>query len=308
MMEMIPANGIELAVETFGEAEQKPLILIMGLASQMVAWPQPFCEMLAAKGHRVIRFDNRDCGLSTKIEAGGTPKMQLPGRGSNIPDPTPPPYTLSDMALDVVGLMDALGLERAHICGLSMGGMIAQVAALEHPHRVTSLTSMQSTIGDPDLPPPTAEALAAMIQAPPAERTAYIKASVEVFRSFSGGSTLYDESIQSEISAASFDRCFYPQGFTRQMAAIVAYGNRRNALASLDMPTLVIHGTHDTLVPPEHGRATAAAIPGAQLEMIDQLGHGIAYPGLWKKVAETIRRHTEQAAIKGEKEAGLEKQ
>jgi len=204
-MEMVSANGIELAVETFGSDGHRPLILIMGLASRLEAWPERFCEMLASNGFWVIRFDNRDIGLSTKLEGSGEPKMQLPGQKKKEHNDSPP-YTLSDMAADTAGLLDALGLKKAHICGLSMGGMIAQVLTIEHPHRVISLTSMQSTLGDPTLPPPTPEAMAAMIQAPPAQREAYIASSISVFRAFSGNSTLYDESAQAEIAAASYDR------------------------------------------------------------------------------------------------------
>jgi len=288
------ANGINIEYEQFGNPADCPLVLIMGLGSQMVLWPREFCERLAAAGHWVIRFDNRDVGLSTQLDDAGMPKIfevlaaREEGRQADVP------YLLSDMAADTVGLMDALDIDKAHICGLSMGGMIAQTIAIEHPHRVISLISMESTTGEPDLPAEP-EVAGALIKPIPAEREAYIRYMLDLFRLFAGGSDQYDEETQREMSAMSYDRSVNPAGFARQFAAVVASGGRRLALASVKVPALVIHGTADTLFPSEHGKDTADAIPGARFLLIKGLGHGTAYPGLWEEMEEAIITHTRTA-------------
>jgi len=285
------ANGIDIEYEQFGNPADRPLVLIMGLGSQMVLWPRAFCERLAAAGHWVVRFDNRDVGLSTQLDDAGMPKIfevlaaREEGRQADVP------YLLSDMAADTVGLMDALNIDKAHICGLSMGGMIAQTIAIEHPHRVISLISMESTTGEPDLPAEP-EVAGALIKPIPAEREAYIRYMLDLFRLFAGGSDQYDEETQREMSAMSYDRSVNPAGFARQFAAVVASGGRRRALASVKVPALVIHGTADTLFPSEHGKDTADAIPGARFLLIKGLGHGTAYPGLWEEMEEAIITHT----------------
>ncbi len=285
------ANGIDIEYEQFGNPADRPLVLIMGLGSQMVLWPRAFCERLAAAGHWVVRFDNRDVGLSTQLDDAGMPKIfevlaaREEGRQADVP------YLLSDMAADTVGLMDALDIDKAHICGLSMGGMIAQTIAIEHPHRVISLISMESTTGEPDLPAEP-EVAGALIKPIPAEREAYIRYMLDLFRLFAGGSDQYDEETQREMSAMSYDRSVNPAGFARQFAAVVASGGRRRALASVKVPALVIHGTADTLFPSEHGKDTADAIPGARFLLIKGLGHGTAYPGLWEEMEEAIITHT----------------
>jgi pimeloyl-ACP methyl ester carboxylesterase len=285
------ANGIDIEYEQFGNPADRPLVLIMGLGSQMVLWPRAFCERLAAAGHWVVRFDNRDVGLSTQLDDAGMPKIfevlaaREEGRQADVP------YLLSDRAADTVGLMDALDIDKAHICGLSMGGMIAQTIAIEHPHRVISLISMESTTGEPDLPAEP-EVAGALIKPIPAEREAYIRYMLDLFRLFAGGSDQYDEETQREMSAMSYDRSVNPAGFARQFAAVVASGGRRRALASVKVPALVIHGTADTLFPSEHGKDTADAIPGARFLLIKGLGHGTAYPGLWEEMEEAIITHT----------------
>ena len=286
------ANGIDIEYDTFGDRNRSPLFLIMGLSSQMVAWPESFCEKLAQNGHWVLRFDNRDVGLSSKIEGVGLPDLMAAMAAHQQGQPVAAPYTLSDMAADAVGLMDALKLEKAHVCGLSMGGMIAQVMAIEYPWRVLSLISMESTTGDPTLPSAKPEAMEAMLSPPPQDRDGYIQHAVEVFRAFSGGSDKFDETLEKELSANSYDRSFYPAGFVRQLAAILASGDRTESLASLAVPTLVIHGADDPLVPLAHGRATARAIPGAKLLVLEGLGHGIAYPALWDEIVNAIRQLT----------------
>jgi len=290
------ANGIDIEYDTFGDKNGSPLLLIMGLSSQMLAWPESFCQKLAQNGHWVLRFDNRDVGLSSKIEAVGVPDLMAAMAAHQQGQPVGAPYTLSDMAADAVGLMDALKLETAHVCGLSMGGMIAQVMAIEHSRRVLSLISMESTTGDPTLPPAKPEAVEAMLSPPPKDRNGYILHTAEVFRAFSGGSDKFDETLEKELSANSYDRSFYPLGFILQLAAILASGDRTQSLASVTAPTLVIHGAADPLVPLAHGLATARAIPGAKLLVVEGLGHGMAYPALWDQIVGAIRQHTRGAA------------
>jgi len=290
------ANGIDIEYDTFGDRSRSPLLLIMGLSSQMVAWPESFCRKLAQSGHWVLRFDNRDVGLSSKIEGVGVPDLMAAMAAHQQGQPVGAPYTLSDMAADAVGLMDALHLEKAHVCGLSMGGMIAQVMALEYPRRILSLISMESSTGDPTLPPAKTQAMEAMLSPPPQDRDGYIQHAVEVFRAFSGGSDKFDEALARKLASNSYDRSFYPMGFTRQVAAILASGDRSESLASVTAPTLVIHGANDPLVPLAHGRATASAIPGAKLLVVEGLGHGIAYPSLWDEIVVAIMQHTSAAS------------
>ncbi|MFH1982891.1 MAG: alpha/beta hydrolase [Pseudomonadota bacterium] len=294
-MPFAEANGITLCYDVMGPEDGRPLLLIMGLTTQLIAWPEVFCRQLADAGHRVIRFDNRDCGLSTKMERLGVPDvMNMAGelaKGHSVA----PPYTLSDMAADAVGLADALGLERFHVCGLSMGGMIAQIMAMEYPARILSLVSMESTTGERDLPPATPEAAAAMISLAPTKRDRYIAYSVDLYRAFAAGSRELDEGVQARLSAAAYDRAFYPMGFPRQMAAILAAPGRRRALGAVACPALVIHGTHDAMVPAAHGEDTAHAISGAELLMMVGLGHGIAYPRLWLEMTGRIAELTHKA-------------
>ena len=289
-------NGLDIEYDTFGDKNGTPLLLIMGLSSQMVAWPESFCRKLARSGHWVLRFDNRDVGLSSKIDGVGLPDLMAAMAAHLQGQPVAAPYTLSDMAADAVRLMDALELENAHVCGLSMGGMIAQVMALEYPQRVMSLISMESSTGDPTLPPADPQAMEAMLSPPPQDRAGYIQHAVEVFRAFSGGSDKFDETLEKELSANSYDRSFYPAGFVRQLAAILASGDRTESLASVTAPTLVIHGANDPLVPLAHGRATAKAIPGAKFLVVKGLGHGIAYPTLWDEIVDAIAQHTSAAS------------
>jgi pimeloyl-ACP methyl ester carboxylesterase len=286
------ANGIDIEYDTFGDRSRSPLLLIMGLSSQMVAWPESFCRKLAQNGHWVLRFDNRDVGLSSKIEGGGVPDLMAAMAAHQQNQSMDAPYTLSDMAADAVGLMDVLHLEKVHVCGLSMGGMIAQVMAIEYPQRILSLISMESSTGDPTLPPAKTRAMEAMLSPPPQDRDGYIQHTADVFRAFSGGSDKFDGILQKELAANSYDRSFYPIGFIRQVAAILASGDRTQSLASVTVPTLVIHGADDPLVPLAHGRATARAIPGAKLLVVEGLGHGIAYPALWDEIVDAIRQHT----------------
>jgi pimeloyl-ACP methyl ester carboxylesterase len=290
-------NDITIAYETIGSENDRPLLLITGLASQMVTWPDAFCSRLVDAGHFVIRFDNRDCGLSSKLESGGVPNVETLMADAQAGKPVKAPYRLSDMAADAVGLLDKLGLDRAHVCGLSMGGMIAQLMAVEYPDRVASLISMMSTTGRPGLPGPTPEAMQAMLSMPPIERSAYVRYLTGVYRAFAGGSEAFDEQLSDAIAGQAYDRSFYLMGFARQMAAIIASGNREEKLSKVTAPTLVIHGTSDSLVPIDHGRATADAIPGAELVLIEQLGHGLTFPTLWDEIIAAIASRTRSAAV-----------
>ncbi len=288
-------NGIDIVYETFGKTGNRPLILIMGIGSQMVTWPVAFCEKLAKAGHFVVRFDNRDAGLSTKLDDAGIPNIWEVVAAVEAGSQVNVPYRLSDMAADTLGLMDALKIKKAHIGGLSMGGMIAQTMAIEHQDRVISLISMESTTGEPGLPGASPEVREVLLKLPPTEREAYIQHMVHVHRLFAGDSTKYDEATQRELSALSYDRSSYIAGFARQFAAIVASGGRKKALASVRVPTLVIHGADDTLFPREHGQDTADAIKGAKFLLVQGLGHGTAYPGLWDEIVAAIAAHTKAA-------------
>jgi pimeloyl-ACP methyl ester carboxylesterase len=255
------ANGIELAYETFGEAGAEPLLLVMGLASQMIGWTEAFCEALAARGHRVVRFDNRDVGLSTKLEGVEHDSVLDAMRAAADGKPIRAPYLLRDMAADAAGLLDALGLERAHVVGASMGGMIGQTLAIEFPERVQTLVSIMSTTGEPGLPPPRPEALRVLLAPPPITRDEVIARALSAWKVIGSPGFPFDEARIRERAERSYDRCHHPEGVKRQIVAVTASGSRKEALAGVRAPTLVIHGEDDPLVPVECGRATARAIP-----------------------------------------------
>lgn len=287
-------NGIELEYDTFGSVDDPALLLVMGFTAQMIGWDEEYCRMLAGRGHHVIRFDNRDCGLSTRldgveVDTAAVLEAALHGTG----EMPPVPYLLSDMAGDAVGLLDHLGLERAHVMGASMGGMIVQTMAIEHPDRLASLTSVMSTTGAPDVGRPTPEAMEALLAEPPTDRSAYIDSSSRwaVWAS----KRHHDPDRARQSAAAAYDRAFYPEGGSRQMAAILASGDRTERLGEVGVPTLVIHGTDDTLIHPSGGEATAAAIPGARLLMVDDMGHDHP-PALWPMLVDAITEHTGTAA------------
>ena len=286
------ANGIEIEYETLGDSRYRPLVLIMGLGSQLIGWHDEFCEKLVAKEHYVIRFDSRDVGLSTKMDTVGIVDIMKLITSYEKGLSVWSPYLLSDMANDTIGLMDSLGIDKAHICGLSMGGMIAQTIAIEQPGRMFSLISMESSTSELDLPSGTPEAMDAMFRSPPLKRERYIEHMREVYRAFSGGSDKYDENMEKRAAALSFDRSFYPFGFTRQFAAMIVSGGRRKRLRNVVVPTLVIHGSKDTLVPPEHGKDTADAVSGSKFLLVKGLGHGLSYPALWDQIVDAISEHT----------------
>ncbi len=294
-MPNVSANGIQIEYDTMGDPAAPPLLLIMGLGWQLIHWDVEFCKSLAAGGHYVIRYDNRDVGLSTKFEGAGIPNFSEIFKAITAARHFQPPYTLDDMAADAAGLLDALGIEKAHLCGISMGGMIAQILAIRHPRRVLSLTSIYSTTGDPQLPGPKPEAMEALMTPPPSERRAFMEFNVKTLRIIAGSGFDFDETYIRNISAASYDRCFYPQGVARQLAAVMAQENRTPALAKLTVPTLVIHGTDDPLVPMECGRATAGAVPGAKLLLIEGMGHDLPHGGAWLQIREEISKFTRRA-------------
>jgi pimeloyl-ACP methyl ester carboxylesterase len=276
---------IEIEYDTFGKSSNPALLLIMGFGAQMVAWDSAFAQMLADRGLYVIRFDNRDCGLSTKLDgvAVDTDKVIT---AALLEQPIPPvPYTLSDMANDARGLLDHLGIERAHIMGASMGGMIAQVFAIENPGRTISLISVMSMPGEPETMQSTPEAMTALMSIPPSDRAGFIEHSL-VYQAFQS-KKYRDDDLSRKNAARDYDRSFYPQGSPRQLAAIYASGRRTEALAALRVPTLVLHGTQDTLISPVAAKRTAEIIPGSQLVMFDDMGHDLPQP-LWPRFVDTI--------------------
>jgi pimeloyl-ACP methyl ester carboxylesterase len=295
--QMISANGIELCYEIFGDADAEPMLMIMGLGAQMIHWDDDFCRQLAARGFRVIRFDNRDIGKSTKMTGGKRlgPVELLKLRFLKIP--VDAPYKLRDMAQDVVGLMDALGIPSAHIVGASMGGMIAQEIAISFPQRVRSLISIMSTTGNPKVPPPTREATAMLMAPPPATKEEYFERFAQTWKILRAGSFPEDEALDRARAERTFARGLNPAGVGRQLRAILASGSRKERLGSVKAPTLVIHGTVDPLVRPEGGQDTAASISGAKLLMVEGMGHALPIP-MWPQIIDAIDRFAHGAPAK----------
>jgi pimeloyl-ACP methyl ester carboxylesterase len=287
---MAKSNGIELCYDTFGDRTKPPLLLIMGLAGQMIAWDEEFCGELAARGYWVIRFDNRDIGLSTRFPQAGVPDIMALLGAAMQGLPVRAPYTLADMAADTVGLMDALGIGSAHVVGASMGGGIAQELAIRHPSRLETLTSIMSSTGEPGLPPPKPEAMAVLMTPAPADKAGYVASYQRNWRVLRAGSFPLDEARDPANAERNFARGLNPPGVARQLAAIIASGSRKQALASVRIPTLVIHGDADPLVPIEGGKATAAAIPGARLLIIPGMGHALPI-SMWPQILEAIVAH-----------------
>jgi pimeloyl-ACP methyl ester carboxylesterase len=286
-MPTAPVNGIEICYDTIGDPSDPSMLLVMGLGSQLIHWDAKFCRGLAARGFHVVRFDNRDVGLSSHLDARVDllAVMNARGRGA-VPRV---PYLLSDMAADAVGLLDHLGVEQAHLVGVSLGGMIAQTIAIAHPERVRTLTSVMSTTGDLDVGGPTGEALGALMAPPPQTRAAYQDAAVHHAHVWGSPGHLDDERLR-RIAGEAWDRAHDSAGVVRQLAAIMASGSRSAALARLAVPTLVIHGTADTLVQPSGGERTAEVVPDAKLLMVDGMGHDLA-PPLWPELIEAITAH-----------------
>ncbi len=273
-------SGIEVAYERFGDSQAPPVLLVMGIGAQMINWPEGFCAEIVAHGLQVIRFDNRDVGLSSHFPDAPPPDLPAALAG----DTSSASYTLSDMAADAVGLLDALGLDSAHIVGASMGGAIAQTIAIEHPGRVRSLTSMMSTTGDPSVGQPRPETLAAVFAGPPAQsRQDVIDQMIRAVRVVGSPGFEFDEAGVRDRAGRAYDRAHDPLGIARQAVASVASGDRTERLGSVDVPTLVIHGADDAMCDLSGGRATAAAIPGVELMVIEGMGHDLPR-ALWPKI------------------------
>ncbi len=286
-MPIAPANtaGIELCYETFGDPDGVPLLLIMGLGGQHVRWDTELVEGFVDRGFFAIRFDNRDVGLSTKPEVGSLDigNRLLAAFGGQ---PVEAPYLLSDMAADAVSLLDHLGIAAAHVVGVSMGGMIAQTMAIEHPGRLLSLTSIMSTTGDRDVGQPTPEAAMLLLRPRATDRAGAIAADLEASRAIASPDHFDPERTQRQAEV-SYDRCFHPTGTGHQLLAVMASGSRTAALADVKVPTLVIHGDVDPLVDVSGGRRTAEAVPGAELVVIEGMGHDLP-PVFWPTLIERI--------------------
>src|SRR3954451_12878505 len=281
-----PANGIELAYETFGQPSARPLLLIMGLGAQLIAWPEEVCTALVERGFFVVRFDNRDAGLSTHLHDAPAPDLRAALSG----DTSSAAYTLEDMADDVAGLLDALGLARAHLVGVSLGGMIAQTVAIRHPDRVSSLTSI---IAAPSLP--LDEAGVAMMSVEPARsREEAVERTVQLFRLVGSPGYPLDEDKIADVAGHSYDRAYDPAGGVRQRLAVHASGDRTAALRNVRVPTLVVHGEADLLVPVAGGKATAEAIPDAELLVLPGMGHDLPVE-LWPTIIDAIVRTADRA-------------
>jgi len=286
-MAQITANDITIEYETFGSESNRPLLMVMGLGAQMIHWRDGFCEMLADKDHFVIRFDNRDSGLSEKFGHMGVPDMGEIAQRLISGEPAGAPYTLDDMAKDAFGLMDELEVDAAHICGASMGGMIVQTMALAAPERVHTLTSIMSSTGNPELPPSTDEAIAAMLSPAASNREEAIERTVRVGKVIGSPGYPTPDGEARAKAAEGYDRSFYPEGVARQMAAIAAHGNRRPALEALALPALVIHGSEDPLVRVEGGHDTHQALKGSRLKVVEGMGHDLP-EALWPEIVDAI--------------------
>jgi proline iminopeptidase len=290
------ANGLTLAYETSGDPGAAPLVLVMGLGMPLVFWPDAFVDGLVASGFHVIRFDNRDCGHSGKVHSGRLPSIPLAIGRSLLHLPVRAPYTLDDMAADVAGLLDALGLARAHLVGVSMGGMIAQAMAVRDPQRVASLTSIMSSSGNPRVSLGEMRAVRAILRRPddPSDVAAVIAHLVHVFGVIGSPGFAVDAELLQRSCERVARRGYYPAGTARQLLAILASGDRRRALAKIHAPALVIHGTHDPLLPAAAGRDTARHIPGAKLMLIDGMGHDLP-PSLVPRLVAAIAGHCRAA-------------
>ncbi len=285
---MAAVGDVQLCYETFGSPDAPALLLIMGLSAQMILWDEEFCQRLAAEGFWVTRFDNRDVGRSTILRESGVPKQwQLLVR-----DPRSAAYSLDAMAADAVGLLDHLSVEAAHVVGVSMGGMIAQLLAIDHPERVLSLVSIMSSTGHRRVGQPLPRVALRMLRRAPRDRDGYIESHLDTYRGIGSKTIEFDEERRRRRAGRCFDRGIHPSGSARQMAAIVTAPDRTARLGAVGVPTTVIHGDSDPLVNVSGGRATAEAIPDARLVIVPGMGHDLP-PALWPRVIGAI---TENAA------------
>ncbi|HEX3324486.1 MAG TPA: alpha/beta fold hydrolase [Solirubrobacterales bacterium] len=286
---LAPVNGVEIAYQEVGDPGAEPLMLVMGLGTQMLGWDERFCALLAGRGFRVVRFDNRDIGHSTMLDSAGVPsRLDLfLGRRESAA------YLLSDMAADTIGLMDHLGIEAAHVAGVSMGGMIGQTLAIEHGERVRSLVSVMSTTGSRRVGTPSLKAFGLMLAEAPRDRDGYVERILKTFEVIGSPSHPTDRERLRQVAGEMFDRSHNPRGILRQMHAITASGDRTAALRNLRLPVSVIHGTRDPLIRPSGGRATARAIPGARLRIVEGMGHDLPrdlWPIFADEIADTASR------------------
>ncbi|HEX8902857.1 alpha/beta fold hydrolase [Vitreimonas sp.] len=288
-------NGISLEYETHGPEDGAPLLLISGLGTQLTRWPPGLYEKLVARGFRVIRFDNRDVGLSQKFAGAPTIESVVAARmQGQAPDI---PYTLDDMAADAVGVLDHLGVDRAHIAGASMGGMIGQLVAADYPERVLSFTAIFTTTGNPTLPPSKPEAMAVLTTRAPdpnKDIEAYVEHVVRGARTIGSPAYPFEESLLRERALTDVRRAYEPLGVARQLAAVIANGDRRAKLANIKAPVVVLHGDADPLVPVEGGRDLAACVADAELRIVEGMGHDIP-PSLYDTVIDAIARAAERS-------------
>ena len=289
------SNGIEICFETHGDPHDEPLLLVMGLGSQLIHWPIALVDAFVDRGFFVIRYDNRDTGLSSKLEGVHLDDFLTTFMAATQGDAVDVPYLLGDMASDAVGLLDELAIPSAHVVGVSMGGMIAQTIAIEHPSRVRTLTSIMSTTGERDTGQPTPEAMAALMAPVPTTREEAIESGVAT-RKVIGSPDHFNEEAVREVAAAAYDRCWNPAGTARHLLAIAASGSRADGLASLEVPTLVIHGDSDPLVVPSGGERTAALIPGAALVILEGMGHDLV-PAFIGPIVEAVTSLASRSAV-----------
>jgi pimeloyl-ACP methyl ester carboxylesterase len=295
-MSTLNVNGINLSFNSFGENNAAAILLIAGLGTQMLRWPQPFCENLATRGYRVIRFDNRDAGCSSHLtdhpapDFGALASALAAGHRPNVP------YTLHEMADDAIGLLDALGIERAHLVGRSMGGMIAQIAASNHPQRIWSLTSIMSSTGNPSLPSASPDVMAMMTRKAPnplEDEAGFLEHSLAFARRISSPGYPFEEEAYRVLVLEETKRAYDPAGFGRQLAAIAVTGDLRPMLAKITVPSLIVHGTDDALVPVACGKDSAASIRGSELMLIEGMGHDLPsslYQPLVDRIDSVARR------------------
>jgi len=295
----LAANGITLAHDSFGDGAAETILLIAGLGTQMIRWTTPFCSELVTRGYRVVRFDNRDTGRSTHFTDHGA--MEFAALASALSEGRRPElaYTLDDMTSDAIGLLDALSIRRAHIVGRSMGGMIAQILASEHPSRVLSLTSIMSATGNPDLPSAEPDAITMMMRPTPdpvLDKAGFIDHGVAFARYIAGTAHPFDEEACRALLREEVRRGRAPGGFGRHLVAMMTAGDRRSRLAAITAPTLVVHGTDDPLFPAACDEDTAALIPGAEMMLIAGMGHDLP-PSLYRATAEAIERTARRSTI-----------
>lgn len=292
----LQANGLELAYDEFGDSKNPAIVLIMGLGTQMIAWPESFCEDLAAQGFRVVRFDNRDIGLSEKLEEKGRPNLIRVALKQRFGLVNKVPYRLVDMAADTIGVMDALDIDAAHLVGISMGGMIAQTVAGHFPKRTLSLTSIMSSSGHRSLPSASLKVTRQVFKKPGDESEAdYLVRALKTWKLIGSPHYPVDEEVLKERMLTSYRRSYYPAGAARQATAIVASGDRVKLLKSIQSPTLVIHGKADQLVPVACGIHTAEQVPQSTLELFEGMGHNLP-EALLPRFAELISTHAHTAA------------